>query len=388
MIQQIRSIYVFFVVTLCAFLFASSVSSLWTLEKSSVQIINGLILSISILFFIVFFNKKAFFIRPLVVNMLFVMWNICVGLLFPHENLLIKFGSLTLNFLILPAAVWLLLSSRKDVMLFAQGVLTGLLVFFFLSNIIQPIQIDNLYNPMLARYVGLAGPNEHGMLSTIAILLCFLGGLNTKALILALPYFILNLYITGSRAAILSLLLFVLYVFLKTLPKKVVFFFVMFIISFVTMGVYYMYLYDPKLVRLDEYSLMGRWLPIQEATSIVIENYGMPQGHGFVNKFLEVLDNVYLVVALETGIIGLLILIYMVYSHIKWAASIPPAYECLRLAYDDTYLKHILGGMLVALLFHGFFSTMMFVGLYVTTLCYWYAIISLKIYNQQFLWKN
>jgi O-antigen ligase len=247
------------------------------------------------------------------------------------------------------------------------------LLMFFLFIVLSGITIY-LINPsfvtLLGRYRGLLGnPNGLGILSTLVFLLFYLEVKSNKIGLLEsnfnkffLLVFFISLFLTGSRNALISILIFVVFNYIKFFSQWVV------LIVFVLLLVSYDYLLSlvPNIVMtfgLQEYFRLdtleegsGRFIAWNFAWEQIQQKFYFGGGYGFTEyvfkknyTYLSQLGhqgnahNSYLTLWLDTGIIGLglflLGLMRVIFASVKNSAyTLPVFYAVLFSANFESWL--------------------------------------------------
>lgn len=253
---------------------------------------------------------------------------------------------------------------------------TGASIFFYLlfSNFINPDLYLSLKDPFFSRYNGLKGPNIHGILSAIgAMALMSIASQISFAfyriiIIFGVIYCTMNLWITGSRASIISLFIFTLTIFfskLNVLKFKIKIWFIIILIASIFAFIYHFISDDEilSMVRFSEYDIYLRWSPVIWAYEIISERHMMPYGLTVMSEEARMnhLDNTYLMLTIEMGIPGTLILFIFIVSLIKNSVRTPSKESLLKA--EDKSLSVYSFAAFISMTIHGLFESYLLVGL-------------------------
>jgi hypothetical protein len=256
---------------------------------------------------------------------------------------------------------------------------------------------------MFERYKGIGGPNFHGIISAIGFmssLTMFFVTKKANKIIYFLFMFIslFNVYITGSRASWLVCIFYILsYSNLKAIINRKNTLYIIFLFIFISISIAIIKTLDINKLRLlfrfDDYSYYGRLNPIFNGINILKNNHFMPYGLGKNNMFDVLkgtpLDNSYLTISLETGIIGsglLLVFIFKIFLNainLIRKMSLILSKNNLPLTNMDIEFFISSFSIMLSLLLHGVFESYIFVGLQLGSLIlfFCFAVITLTKYK-------
>lgn len=261
--------------------------------------------------------------------------------------------------------------------------LSAALLVLIVSNMANPHIGFTPHYVAFVRYHGLLGPNAHGITSALGIMAATaLGSLPRKPvrslmLVLIWLYCLTNLWPTGSRASMLTVLVFwaALAVqwrkgFTIAVALALIIFsgLVVLLIGVFTGGNGVEWAKLQALLRLDEYSVQQRVEPLLWAIGQIVNNHGLPYGIGVMNASARAqrLDNSFLMIGLELGVFGLLLLGVFVLCTIR------SAWRLVRLdatlSSEERYFRYINAAAIVALGVHGLFETYLLSSFHVGTL--------------------
>jgi hypothetical protein len=233
----------------------------------------------------------------------------------------------------------------------------GTLYLLAVNIIFQPT-FENLLDPQFVRYEGASGPNYHGITAALTLMAGLSVGIKFRKP-LYLFYFLpaaINLWLTGSRAALLTFLLFI---FVVTAFRAKILFLALLI---PTALLAWIAINDPNImtgIRFDEVSVNSRIQGVEWAHGMITQAGGAPFGLGVLAQEAKshTLDNSFLTITLESGIIGLVLLLCLsAISIIKLLAS---EYRLKHMKIKASYTP---GAFLIALLFHGLFESYIWSG--------------------------
>jgi hypothetical protein len=234
----------------------------------------------------------------------------------------------------------------------------GTLYLFIVNALVQP-SFANILDPQFVRYDGVSGPNFHGITASLSLMAGVSVWLRYRKSLYLFSLFpaAINLWMTGSRAAMLTFLLFI-FVALVFRARIWAFIFLALSVIFVMVAIS-----NPDILmgfRFDEVSINGRVHGIDWAQSKIIQSGGVPFGLGVMAQQAELnrLDNSFLMVALESGVVGLLLLIFI--SGMAIFKLIASEVGGKKVKVKAGYVP---GAFVIVLLFHGLFETYIWSGL-------------------------
>jgi O-antigen ligase len=251
---------------------------------------------------------------------------------------------------------------------------------------------------MGSRYQGILGTNAHGIVSAIGTMFSIvLLRLNHKKIfILSILYTMFNLYITGSRASYLSLILFVLLFDYFLIEKSAIKRFIHIMLAIIFISILVMYI--PNLIklilkkdilqafRINEFSISGRILPLIFGVETILYNNGLPIGIGKANIDAVLLgrplDNIYIIIAFEVGIIGLIVFLSFILSVLLKSIK-----NLRKVAFSDSFTKNekviykFSTIIIIIILFHSIFEAMLFSGFKINTFLLLLLMTLLSKYN-------
>ncbi|MDW8103881.1 MAG: hypothetical protein RMK92_02615 [Armatimonadota bacterium] len=197
-------------------------------------------------------------------------------------------------------------------------------VYLVVSNLLAPQLGFSLHYLAFERYEGLVGANQHGLLSAIvAMSLLNLtatqqGTTQRRLLVPLLVLSVANLWATGSR---LSLITFLVFLFLRAQPRqrKLAMFLLLPPAALIVAEIAREWETVKPLLRLDEYHFYGRLNPLLWAWETSLSNQLLPLGPSALTeeRAEQRLDSSFLVILIEAGLIGLLIVLGMILSTVR-----------------------------------------------------------------------
>lgn len=271
--------------------------------------------------------------------------------------------------------------SKEDILIYVLKLLIFILI---ISNVLNHnFSLTLSFEKIRAlRYHGLLGINYHAFISALAAMLGFYINNSNKKLIIF--YSLFNLFISGSRASILSFIIFfICYIFFKNIDKRHLF--LPKILLFLFGGIMIILLFLLNINRelrlyfeLTEHSINGRLFPIIYSLKMIRENNLLPYGLG--SKIIDSvmnngpLDNSFLILFIELGIFGVIIfgyyLLKKMFIFYKFNLSI-------KRFYKEKNKISCLISIFIAILFESFFENMLFNSIKIGTFILFIIIVKL-----------
>ncbi|WP_313128024.1 O-antigen ligase family protein [Anaerocolumna sp.] len=332
--------------------------------------------------------------------LLFILYLLSLAIFSGHKeiNAVVRLGTIfAYNFTYL-IFVLRFRNEYEYIYLSYKMILISIIAYLIISNIYYNDFQLHLNQIMGSRYQGILGTNAHGIVSAIGTMFSIvLLRLNHKKIfILSILYTMFNLYITGSRASYLSLILFVLLFDYFLIEKSAIKRFIHIMLAIIFISILVMYI--PNLIklilkkdilqafRINEFSISGRILPLIFGVETILYNNGLPIGIGKANIDAVLLgrplDNIYIIIAFEVGIIGLIVFLSFILSVLLKSIK-----NLRKVAFSDSFTKNekviykFSTIIIIIILFHSIFEAMLFSGFKINTFLLLLLMTLLSKYN-------
>lgn len=288
------------------------------------------------------------------------------------SQVLLRFGSLFVQTTLFGAAL-LFYSKTSGLLTVLWRYVAGAgTLFIVISNVLNPSLGFTPYYIAFERYDGVVGTNAHGLICAITAMsiVNYFSAIRRQQVRLllmgTLALALLNLWATGSR---LSLLVFVVFCLLRLRGRYSV---VILLVS-VPLGLWAMaWALDNwelvrSLLRLDDYSFYGRVNPPRWALQTAYSNLFLPFGLGGLASEIETrrLDSSFLILLLETGLLGIGLVVALFTSTLLRASRL------MKLEGEIREDVRSAAAVLTALLIHGLGENTLFTGSNTATWLFW-----------------
>lgn len=245
-------------------------------------------------------------------------------------------------------------------------------VFIVISNVLNPSLGFTPHYIAFERYDGVVGTNAHGLICAItamSIVNHFSAVCRPQVrlfLVGAMALVLLNLWATGSR---LSMLVFVVFCLLRLRMR----YSVAILLVSVPLGLWAIWWAMDNwqlvrsLLRLDDYSFYGRVHPPLWALHTAYSNFFLPFGLGGLADEIKTrrVDSSFLILLLETGLLGIGLIVALVTSTLLRASKLMQHEGEIR---EDVRSAT---AVLIAILIHGLGENTLFTGSNTATWLFW-----------------
>ncbi|WP_432356955.1 O-antigen ligase family protein [Sporosarcina sp. UB5] len=347
---------------------------------------------------------------------IFIIWLFTVVLITNKFDIytLIRLIVFIIYFILYLVFLFNFSSSYSHITLAFKMILYSILAYLLIANLLNRGFVFTLYEIMYVRYDGLGNPNSHGIISAIGVMLSipFITMAKSRKqfiiYLLVLSYTTINLIMTGSRSALLITLVFSL-VYFNLISKiyKGLFLSKVFKLFFLISSGLLIYIALSRGIGLlaqsfkfTEFSIQGRLNPLITGLNIIRENSFVPYGLGRgalsdlgigrdlvgTSKIGNPLDNSFILIAIETGILGLgLLLAFVAQIFNKFFQGFNALRRKALFVENDkafnTNFYVTSFSIMISLLLHAFFEANLFSGIDIVTLLFLICCANIVVTN-------